>query len=97
MASKLQMQDPRWMRVGTPISLSTSGTTVSVSGVYKFNSSQGIFVYIGEPVASNTAVNSQNAAIVASGSYVVTYQYVAQGQMIKSNTSTGNYQLMHSI
>ena len=97
MASKLQMQDPRWMRVGSPTTLSTVGDTVAVSGLYKFNSGAGIYIYIGDPVASNTAINQYNASIVASGSYVVLYQYVAQGQMIKSNTSSGNYQLMHAI
>ncbi len=97
MASKLEMQDPRWMRCGTTNTLSTVGDTATVSGLYKFNSGSGIYIYIGDPVASNTAINQYNASIIASASYVVTYQYVAQGQMIKSNTSTGNYQLMHSI
>mgnify|MGYP005715323811 FL=1 len=97
MASKLQMQDPRWMRCGTTNTFSTVGDTVTVSGLYKFNSGAGIYVYIGDPVASNTAINQYNASIVASGSYVVLYQYVAQGQMIKANTSSGNYQLMHAI
>ena len=80
--------DPRWLPVTSITQLPTSSTQFLEGGMYRFESATTTYVIIDdEPIT--VFPNSNNSALILRGEYETQYQYIAPGQYLRSNTSSG--------
>ena len=80
--------DPRWLPVSSITQMPTSSTQITDGGMYRFEANTTVYIII-DDTAITAFPSSANSAVICRGEYETQYQYIAPGQYIRCNTSSG--------
>ena len=81
--------DPRWMRIAETNQLPQNSTQITDGGMYRFEAATTVYIIISDAAITDFPPQS-NCAVICRGEYETQYQYIAPGQFIRCNTTSGS-------
>jgi len=87
--SNPKQPDPRWLPVSSITQMPSTSTQIPDGGMYRFEAATTVYIIISDAAITDFPTQS-NCAVICRGEYETQYQYIAPGQFIRCNTTSGS-------